>query len=172
MGRRLAALAAAALFALAFSVTSVLAAGQADHWVVVQSDSTDIAGLGPIACGDNSYTVTSGTSEFLWRMKGDLDGSGVALTPGRAIETWTLVDTRAVDQDGVIHRVVGRQRVEATWLTGANLDGSGPYTNFSFVLNIHIQGTADGHSMALHQVDDGPVHGVDTGTCSGLTFYQ
>lgn len=171
MGRYVTTLAAAAVLALALGVTPVTAHDEALHWVVVESTTTDITGLGPIDCGSNTYEVTSGSSEFVWKMRGAVD-DGIALTAGRALETWRLVDALVEDQDGATYRVVGSQRFEASWSAGADLTGAGPFDGQHLIVSIQVEGTTDGHKMAMHQLADGSIRGSDTGTCAGLTFYQ
>ena len=67
--------------------------------------------MGPVACGNHSYTVASGSVHFVWRQKGTVDSSFLALTDGRGTEDWTLLRVKVVDQAGRVHRVEGRQHV-------------------------------------------------------------
>jgi len=174
MRHRLVTLAAATALALALGAGPALAGSsresQADHWVVVDAHSTDITGLGPIVCGANTYVVESGEVDFVEQVKGGLTDAGIAIDAGRGIETFTLNDV-LVSQNGKIYRVVGSQRINATWLADAHVDGEGPFSSFTFVLNVQIAGTGDGHSIVARQIRDGTFSMVETGSCSTLTLY-
>ena len=161
MGRRLVVLAAAA-FVFAFSVTPVLAESRDDHhgdnhaahWTVVQDDTTDITGMGPVACGNHSYTVVSGAVRFVWLQQGTVDSNFVALTDGKATEDWTMLKVRVVDQRGRVHRVEGRQHVSASFSAGQNID-LGPIDYYRLTIDIRIEGTRDGHQVVARWFPDG-----------------
>ena len=174
MRRRLATLAAAATFALAFGVTPALADsrgdgrgdGNADQWVVTRY-TQDVTGMS-VTCGGNTYTVTSGTEDFLGRFKGSIDSvTGVALTPGQATEAWTLDNVRVVDQHDRSHRVTGFQRMDSAWLAGANLNGTSAdlFTRGTWVVTLHVEGTHDGFSYEQRLFKDGTVRVETSGTC-------
>lgn len=180
MGRRLTALAAAAIFALAFSVTPALADGKDDpnggnraaHWTVIEDDMTDIAGMGPVECGSHSYTVVSGSVHFLWLEQGAVGSDAVALTDGKGTEDWTLLEVKVVDQAGRVHRVEGRQHTSASWSAGQNID-AGPIDSYRLTVDIQIEGTNDGHHVVARWLPDGSfVVLSDSGTCAGLTLFS
>jgi hypothetical protein len=176
MRNRLVTLAAASALAIALGASPALAGSSseshADHWVVVDAHSTDIAGLGPIICGDNTYYVESGAVDFVEQVKGGLTVAGIAIDAGRGIETFTLNDVHVV-RDGKSYRVVGSQRINATWPAGADVAGNpgGPFSSFTFVLTVRIAGTGDGHSIVARQLPDGTFSWVESGSCNDLTLY-
>ncbi len=180
MGRRFITLAAAA-FVFAFSVTPVLADSREDPhrssraapWTVVADETTDITSLGlaPVKCGRNTYSVVHGFVHFRWLQQGTYDSDWIALTDGRATETWAMLGVRVVDQKGRVHRVEGRQRADSTWTAGMDLF-NGPVTSYRLVVDIRIEGTRDGHHMLVTQLPDGSYDFVkDTGTCTDLTLF-
>jgi hypothetical protein len=180
MRRRLATLAAVSMFALALSAGPVLADshgdGHADRWVVLLHQTTDLTGSGmTVACGRNTYAVTSGSVDQLWLQQGAMDDKGFAIGPGRAIETWTLDDVRVQNLDTHrTYRAVGSQQLKATWLDGADImgDNGGPFTGFSDIVDIRIRGTRDGHSLVIRQVHDQMRVLEDSGTCADLQLMQ
>lgn len=180
--RRLATLAATAIFALGFSVTPALAGGHTDghgdHWVVVARTSTDLsyaAGSdmgGMLDCSTahhaSSYTIVSGFVDQVEMYKGKLDSSGVARGPGEAVETWTLRDVKVrSDQTGRIYQAVGSSRIDFTWNKGATYQ-VGPFTSGSFVQDIQVKGTRDGRSFTQIGVTWPMAIVSDHGTCSSL----
>ena len=178
MGRRLVILAAATLV-FAFSVTPALADDRGDAhgdghrapWTVVQDDTTDISGMGPVACGSHSYVVVSGSVHFEWRQQGTVDTSFVALTDGRATEDWTMLKVKVIDQAGKVHRVEGRQHASASFSAGQNID-LGPIDYYRLTIDIRIDGTRDGHQLVARWFPDGSfVVQSDTGTCTDLTLF-
>jgi hypothetical protein len=178
MGRRLVILAAAA-FVFASSVTPVLADSKDDHhgdnhaahWTVVQDETTNIAGTGPVVCGKHSYTVVSGSSHFVWLQQGTVGTDFVALTDGKASEDWTLLKVKVVDQRGRVHRVEGRQHASASFSAGQNID-LGPIDYYRLTIDIRIEGTRDGHQVVARWFPDGSfVVQSDKGTCTDLTLF-
>lgn len=179
MGRRLFSLAAAAVFALAFSVTPTLADSKGDphggnraaHWNVIEDDTTAIAGMGPVDCGGHSYTVASGSVHFVWLQQGTVGSDAVALTDGKATEDWTMLKVKVVDQAGRVHRVEGRQHVAASWSAGQNID-AGPIDSYRLTVDIQIEGTRDGHHVVARWLPDGSFVVIsDKGTCTDLTLF-
>jgi hypothetical protein len=74
MKRRLATLAAVSMFALALGASPAYADSHADHWVVILHETTQLAGSGmTVACGRNTYLVTSGSVDQLWLQQGAMD---------------------------------------------------------------------------------------------------
>jgi hypothetical protein len=146
----------------------VLAKGHGDQWVVTRG-STDITGF-TAQCGRKVYTVISGKLDFVSQIKGTWDANGIATSAGHGIETVTLKDVWAKTPKGKPHLVVGSQRVEATWRTGADIAGNpgGPYATYSWVTKIQVVGTRDGRSLVIRQLRDGTFHVEDSGTCSDL----
>ncbi len=178
MGRRLVVLAAAACL-FAFSVTPVLADSKDDPhgghhaapWAVIQNDTTDITGMGPVACGNHTYTVVSGSVHFVWLQQGTVDSNFVALTDGKASEDWTMLKVKVVDQRGRVHRVEGRQHVSASFSAGQNID-LGPIDYYRLTVDIKIEGTRDGHQVVARWFPDGSfVVQSDRGTCTDLTLF-
>lgn len=172
---QLASIAAGSALTLVLVASPALATGGQDGhglpWVTIASDSTQIAGYS-ISCGSTNYTVTQGTVDFRWRMKGDVDlDTGIAGTAGLAIETFTLNDARARnDVTGRTHRVVGQLTVHASWRAGTNVMGDtlAGFTSYRELQHVAIEATRDGRVFVVGLRDEAPVMLVDRGTCSGL----
>ena len=179
MKRRLAAIAAMSMLALAIGAAPVAADerhgghdGQDRQWTVMANDMTDIAGMGPVACGANSYSVISGSVHFVWLMQGTVGADNVAVTDGKGSEDWTLLKVKVVDQAGKVHRVEGRQNVSASWSAGQNID-LGPIDFYRLTVDIRIEGTRDGHHVVARWLPDRSFVVIsDTGTCAGLTLFS
>ena len=187
MRRRLAALMAASIFALAFSASPTLASGRdgghGDHWIVVDRTATDLTSYpAPVlawmldcstAHRASTYTLLSGFVDQVEMYKGSFEGpgnAGLATTPGRGIETWTLRDVKVQsDQTGRIYRAVGSSTVDVTWSNGATY-GAGPFTRGSFVQDVRVKGTRDGRSFvqALDVTSQSLVLTSEHGSCSNL----
>lgn len=135
-------------------------------------DTTDITGMGPVACGNHSYTVISGSVHFVWRQQGTVGSDDVALTDGKGTENWTMLKVKVVDQAGRVHRVEGRQHVSASWTAGQNVV-LGPIDSYRLTVDIQIEGTRDGHHVVARWLPDGSfVMLSDKGTCAGLTLFS
>ena len=172
MRRRLVTLAAASALALALSAAPVQAAGHGGGhggaWVVIESDSTPVAGF-PIVCGHNSYTAIQGTADFVWRQKGAMDASGIALEDGQAIETVTLTDVKVRnDTTHRVYRAVGSYRATAAWAAGADIFTGVGFTAYRQVENVRIEGTRDGRTWVVELRHGSFVTMEDRGSCSDL----
>jgi hypothetical protein len=184
MRRRLATLMAAALLALALGAAPALADGRGDnhesHWVIVNTDTTDLGGAagtdlgGMLDCSTahhlSSYTIVSGFVDQVEMYRGVLDASGLAHGVVQGVETWTLRDVRVKsDQTHRIYRVAGSSRLEVTLKDGATY-GAGPFTSGSFVQDVRVGGTRDGRSFTqvLNPNNQTLVMKSDHGTCSNL----
>jgi hypothetical protein len=172
MKRRLATLAAAAALVLALGATPVAAAGRDDHWTVTR-DSQSVAGL-VVTCGKgrhaNTYTVLSGTSEFVMRTQGRIDSGGFAKTDGQGIETWTLRGVTVADQHHHVHRVTGSQQISAAWQAGADVNGNpgGPWLRFTWDAKYQVDGTSDGYTFNLWLLKDGSFGTTSSGSCPSV----
>jgi hypothetical protein len=98
--------------------------------------------------------------------------NGIAQTDGRGVETWTLQGVRVMDQAGKVHRVEGHQQQSASYVATTDIN-IGPYQSYSGALDVHIEGTGDGHHVVVTGLDaDGnPIFAADTGTCSDLYLF-
>ncbi len=171
MRRRIATLAAVSVFALALGASPVFADSRgdnhADHWVVSR-ETTPLTGMS-VACGANTYTVTSGVENFVVRLKGTLDANGIATTDGQAIETWTLDGVRVVDQNGRSHHVTAFTQFESSWAPGANLGADlGPWTSGSKIQRLRVEGTRDGFFLTARLLKNGTERVESSGTCPNL----
>ena len=151
MRRRIAALAALFALALALSFSPVLANGPAVH------DSFSVVGT-VFVCGDNTYTVTSGTVSAVMH-----EGSSAS---GNLNGTFTGTPTRvvAVDQDGNEYSIVG-----AVWSGFSFTAQTGGFqTTFTGKLQIVSKGggTADSVNVVFHISPNGDFNSFDFGTCA------
>jgi hypothetical protein len=172
MKRRLAAIVAMSTLALALGASPVAASGHDGTWTVMADETTNITGLGPVACGRNSYSVVAGSVHFVWLMDGVVGSDYVAVTDGKATEDWTMLGAKVVDQSGRVHRILGRQHVAGSWSAGQNID-TGPIDSYRLTVDIAIEGTRDGHHVVARWLPDGSFVVIsDTGTCAGLTLFS
>jgi hypothetical protein len=184
MRRRLATLIAAAVFALALASAPALASSRGDdhgdHWIIVNSETTDLSGAagtdlgGMLDCSAgnhaSTYTIVSGFVDQVEMYRGVLDSSGIAQGVVRGVETWTLRDVRVKsDQTHRVYRVAGSSRLAVALKDGAAY-GAGPFTSGSFVQDVHVEGTRDGRSFTqvLNPKSQTLVMKSDHGTCSNL----
>jgi hypothetical protein len=181
MKRRLAAIAAMSMLALALGAAPVAADehrghdGHGGRWTVVQDEVTNLTtldpALPPVACGSNTYTVISGSVHFRWLMQGTVGSDAIAITDGKGTEDWTMLKVKVVDQGGRVHRVEGRQHVSASWSAGQNVD-AGPIDSYRLTVDIHIEGTRDGHHLVARWLPDGSFVIIsEKGTCTDLTLF-
>ncbi len=151
MRRRIAALAALFALALAFSSSPALANGPAVH------DSFSVVGA-VFVCGDNTYTITSGTVSAVMHegssASGNLNGTFTG-TPKRVV---------AVDEDGNEYSIVG-----AIW-SGFSLNAQTGGFQSTFTGKLQIVsaggGTADSVNVVFHMSPNGDINSFDFGTCA------
>jgi uncharacterized membrane protein YoaK (UPF0700 family) len=150
MRRLVATLAAVSALMLALSASPALANSPAVHSSFDATESVFV-------CGDNSYTVTSGTVSVVMHLgssaSGNLNGTFTG-TPKRVV---------AVDEDGNVYSIVG-----AIW-SGftVNAQTGGFQTTFTGKLQIVSQGggTADSVNVVFHISPNGDINSFDFGTC-------